>query len=223
MSSTPPLSRGPSTAGPASPGSNAFRGWIRTTRDALLMFEAARKGVIPRVTRRFHETEKRTLIKSGTVLIFTEEETGIKRWTDPFLWSASRMLGNFMIYREREDSEEITESPYACSDFRSSEAQSSAAPDLDLEKDVFGSWNKGKGLKPNGLMKKTVSLNVGGVVHHLISYYKPSDVFSGYLKTPSSTRFLSDLEIDTEVLVNISKLRQPPQVRMTTSGRLVYV
>lgn len=73
-----------------------FRGWLRTTKDVLLVFEAARKGLIPRVTRRFHDAEKRNIIQSGVVLVFTEEESGIKRWTDPFLWSASRMLGNFV-------------------------------------------------------------------------------------------------------------------------------
>lgn len=73
-----------------------LRAWIRTTYDALLVFEAARQGIVPRVTRRFHDAEKRSMIVSGAVLVFTEEESGIKRWTDPFMWSASRMLGNFV-------------------------------------------------------------------------------------------------------------------------------
>ena len=73
-----------------------FRAWIKTTYDALLVFEAARRGVVPRVTRRFHDAEKRSMIVSGAVVVFTEEESGIKRWTDPFVWSASRMLGNFV-------------------------------------------------------------------------------------------------------------------------------
>lgn len=74
-----------------------FYGWIRTTHDALLVLEAARHGIVPRVTRRFHDFEKRDIIQSGAIIVFTEEESGIKRWTDPFLWSASRMLGNFLV------------------------------------------------------------------------------------------------------------------------------
>jgi Gti1/Pac2 family transcription factor len=74
-----------------------FKGWLRSTYDALLVFEAARRGIVPRVTRRFHDIEKRNEIQSGSVFVFTEEESGIKRWTDPFLWSASRMLGNFLV------------------------------------------------------------------------------------------------------------------------------
>lgn len=76
---------------------NVFYGWIDTTWDALLILEAARKGIVPRVTRRFHDIEKRNMIQSGAVIVFTEEESGIKRWTDPYVWSASRMLGNFMV------------------------------------------------------------------------------------------------------------------------------
>ena len=74
-----------------------FYGWVDSTWDALLILEAARKGIVPRVTRRFHDLEKRNMIRSGAVIVFTEEESGIKRWTDPYVWSASRMLGNFMV------------------------------------------------------------------------------------------------------------------------------
>lgn len=76
---------------------NVFYGWIDTTWDALLILEAARRGIVPRVTRRFHDIEKRNMIRSGAVIVFTEEESGIKRFTDPYVWSASRMLGNFMV------------------------------------------------------------------------------------------------------------------------------
>ena len=78
-----------------------WQGWIETTGDALLIFEAARRGVIPRVTRRLVESERR-MITSGSVFVFDEAESGIKRWTDGFYWSPSRILGNFLLYRETE-------------------------------------------------------------------------------------------------------------------------
>lgn len=81
----------------APPKADILRGWIKTTKDAILVFEATRVGIVPRVTRRFHDLEKRSIIQSGAILVFTEEESGIKRWTDPFLWSASRMQGNFLV------------------------------------------------------------------------------------------------------------------------------
>jgi hypothetical protein len=58
-----------------------FRGFIRNTFDALLIFEAAIRGSVPRVTRRFSDIEKREGIYSGVVYVFGEEESEIKRWT----------------------------------------------------------------------------------------------------------------------------------------------
>lgn len=74
-------------------------GWIETTGDALIILEAARRGLIPRVTRRLVDAERK-MITSGSVFVFDEDESGIKRWTDGFFWSPSRILGNFLLYRE---------------------------------------------------------------------------------------------------------------------------
>jgi hypothetical protein len=76
-----------------------WSGWIETTGDALLILEAARRGLIPRVTRRLVDSERK-MITSGSVFVFDEDESGIKRWTDGFFWSPSRILGNFLLYRE---------------------------------------------------------------------------------------------------------------------------
>ncbi|OWZ79134.1 cAMP-independent regulatory protein [Cryptococcus neoformans Bt85] len=87
---------------PPSPPCNLdppFRGYIETTFDALLVFEAARRGMIPRVTRRLIERE-RAMVQSGAVFVFDEHESGIKRWTDGLVWSPSRILNNFLVYRE---------------------------------------------------------------------------------------------------------------------------
>lgn len=73
-----------------------FRGYIETTYDSLLVFEAARRGMIPRVTRRLIERE-RGMVQSGAVFVFDEQESGIKRWTDGLVWSPSRILGNFLV------------------------------------------------------------------------------------------------------------------------------
>lgn len=73
-----------------------WSGWIETTGDALLILEAARRGLIPRVTRRLVDSERK-MITSGSVFVFDEDESGIKRWTDGFVWSPSRILGNFLV------------------------------------------------------------------------------------------------------------------------------
>ncbi|KAJ7510980.1 Gti1/Pac2 family-domain-containing protein [Mycena galericulata] len=89
----------PPAAQPAEP---PWSGWIATTGDALLILEAARRGLIPRVTRRLAEAERKALVTSGAVFVFDEEESGIRRWTDGCFWSPSRILGNFLLYRETE-------------------------------------------------------------------------------------------------------------------------
>ncbi|KAJ7603066.1 Gti1/Pac2 family-domain-containing protein [Roridomyces roridus] len=90
------------SAPPHVPVEPPWSGWIATTGDALLILEAARRGLIPRVTRRLAEVERKSLIASGAVFVFDEEESGIKRWTDGCFWSPSRILGNFLLYRETE-------------------------------------------------------------------------------------------------------------------------
>jgi len=190
---------------------NVFYGWIDTTWDALLVLEAARRGIVPRVTRRFHDIEKRNMIRSGAVIVFTEEESGIKRFTDPYVWSASRMLGNFMIYREREDAQNAKVLPATYRSTLQKPKQHIEGVEPDLERAIYGSWKRGKGLKKDGLMKKTFSLVVDGATYHLISYYNPADVISGTLRTPSSIPHIASLPIGSEFTADESQFRQPPR------------
>ncbi len=78
-----------------------FYGLVENTLDALRIFQMCQDGKLNRVRRRLHERERR-MIRSGSVFVFDEEESGIRRWTDGRLWSPSRILGNFLIYRELE-------------------------------------------------------------------------------------------------------------------------
>ena len=71
-----------------------WSGWIETTGDALLIFEAARRGMIPRVTRRLIDSERK-MITSGSVFVFDEDESGIKRWTDGFFLESKQDIGEF--------------------------------------------------------------------------------------------------------------------------------
>ncbi|KAH9817999.1 Gti1/Pac2 family-domain-containing protein [Melampsora americana] len=77
----------------------AFHGYIQSTHDALIIFQGCRNKKYSTVTRRLHERERRQ-ISSGSVYVFDEGEAGIKRWTDGRVWSPSRILNNFLIYRE---------------------------------------------------------------------------------------------------------------------------
>ncbi|KAK5631893.1 hypothetical protein RRF57_007607 [Xylaria bambusicola] len=83
-----------------SPLEPTFQGYVGSTMDALLLFEACLSGNLTHVSRRPHDRERPTLIRSGNVFIYEEHSSGIKRWTDGVAWSPSRILGNFLIYRE---------------------------------------------------------------------------------------------------------------------------
>lgn len=82
----------------------SFTGFIGSTEDAVLVIQAVLSGDFPVVDHRPQDRERVDLIKSGNVFVFIEESSGIKRWTDGISWSASRILGRFLVYRELDPS-----------------------------------------------------------------------------------------------------------------------
>ncbi|EIN07191.1 hypothetical protein PUNSTDRAFT_45659 [Punctularia strigosozonata HHB-11173 SS5] len=66
---------------------------LRDARDAHMVFEAVRLGILKPVTRRLNEIERSTFIQSGAVFVWeeSEDDSGLKRWTDGRVWSQSRM------------------------------------------------------------------------------------------------------------------------------------
>lgn len=71
-----PMSLIPATLQPT------FTGYVDTTQDALILFEACLQEHLPLVPQRIHDSKKSTLIKSGAVFVYDENTSGIKRWTD---------------------------------------------------------------------------------------------------------------------------------------------
>ncbi len=57
------------------------------------VFEAVRRGFLKPVTRRLNEIERAMFIQSGAIFVWeeSEDELGLKRWTDGRVWSQSRM------------------------------------------------------------------------------------------------------------------------------------
>ncbi|PCH42361.1 hypothetical protein WOLCODRAFT_163726 [Wolfiporia cocos MD-104 SS10] len=163
-----------------------FYGYVDTTEDALRLIEAARRGVLPRVTRRLNELERRSMIQSGSVFVFSVEESGIKRWTEGLAWSQSRISGNFLIYREVTD--------------RSSLRSSQQTPDASNSPTGGTPADGHVTLKPNGLIKKTITVKINGSDHHLISYFTQEDVRS--VKIPhellNSANFRYPLKVESQ-------------------------
>ncbi|KAK9381149.1 Gti1/Pac2 family-domain-containing protein [Kockiozyma suomiensis] len=100
---SPVASRAPSAgAGPSQGLAATYTGYVSTTHDALILFQACMQGLLHYVSRRPHDRERAELIRSGNIFIFNEGTSGIKRWTDGIAWSPSRILGNFLVYRQLE-------------------------------------------------------------------------------------------------------------------------
>src|SRR5215469_10208557 len=163
-----------------------FHGYIETTQDTLLTFEACRRGLLPRICRRLQEKERK-IVRSGTVFVFDERESGIKRWTDGLVWSPSRILGNFLIYRELDKRAPPGEKKAQPSEQRQrSNSADESSVERNKERALVGSLTNSYKFKKNGLIKKTMSIVVHGVSQHLISYYTKEDVLAGKLRTPST-------------------------------------
>ncbi|KIM99992.1 hypothetical protein OIDMADRAFT_125689 [Oidiodendron maius Zn] len=175
-----------STSSPLTP---TYYGYIASTLDGLLLFEAYLSGDLKQVPRRPNDRERARLIRSGSVFIYEEHSSGIKRWTDGIPWSPSRTLEDFLVYRELERplchgekraakrskrSLGISNSVVLCGTSVSGAERSLVEPIVDSY-----------GLIEGGLVKKTLSVTIGGVQHHLVSYYTVADILSDKLTTPS--------------------------------------
>ncbi|KAH6622214.1 Gti1/Pac2 family-domain-containing protein [Boeremia exigua] len=77
-----------------------WTGFLDTTKDAMTIVEAALQGRLNHISRRPHDKERAEMLTSGTVLVYEENASGIKRWTDAVHWSPSRVMNNCLIYRQ---------------------------------------------------------------------------------------------------------------------------
>lgn len=154
-----------------------YHGHVRTPADAIILFEACRVGLLPRVQRRLSEKE-RLSIKSGSVFVWDEREAGMRRWTDGKSWSASRVSGSFLTYREMEGKRGGTS-------YSAPKSNRDGLKNNDPESADDGP--DGYRYKPDGLMKQSFSVtNSTGQHLHLISYFARSSVAAQGLQQPSN-------------------------------------
>ncbi|KAI4181329.1 MAG: hypothetical protein LQ346_006812 [Caloplaca aetnensis] len=163
-----------------------YNGHVRTPADAIILFEACRLGLLPRVQRRLSEKERQS-IKSGSVFVWDEREAGMRRWTDGKSWSASRVSGSFLTYREMEGKRggngfvPPLAAPRAG---KTPESTRGSDSDLDMPQE---DGPDGYRYKPDGLMKQSFSITTSNGNHlHLISYYSRSSPTAQNLNNPTS-------------------------------------
>lgn len=161
-----------------------YYGHVRTPADAIILFEACRIGLLPRVQRRLSEKERQS-IRSGSVFVWDEREAGMRRWTDGKSWSASRVSGSFLTYREMEGKRG------GGSVSQGSSARAGKTPESRGSDDDRGDGTDegpdGYRYKPDGLMKQSFSITTSNGQHlHLISYYSRSHPSAANLQQPTS-------------------------------------
>lgn len=184
-----------------------FHGYLASTLDALVLIEACLQGHLSHVPRRPQDRERSELIRSGNIFIYEENASGIKRWTDGVNWSPSRILGNFLIYREldkpfepgqkkralkgkqrRGPANGITKRSSQSPPARAGLTTANRMLDKDVERALVGSLVDSYPFKEEGgLIKKTISIPYRGVLHHVVSYYTTEDVVENRLPLPSET------------------------------------
>ncbi|KAM9940004.1 hypothetical protein OXX80_000560 [Metschnikowia pulcherrima] len=194
-----------------------FHGYILTNDDALMVAEAALANKLPLVQRRPLDGERPKVIRSGNIFVFIEEMSEIKRWTDGVAWSASRILGRFLIYRKLDKNALLSKDSNRKAKGSFSKRKGSrdgAIPlDSDMRRNSHSSIqdnsyentnNSSEATTPGtpipvaqdrGLIKKTLSLSIpaseseSGMARtiHLISYFSAYDVLAGNLIRPSQT------------------------------------
>ncbi|EEQ85721.1 hypothetical protein RJZ56_004044 [Blastomyces dermatitidis] len=160
-----------------------YNGHVRTPADAIILFEACRIGLLPRVQRRLSEKERQA-VKSGSVFVWDEREAGMRRWTDGKSWSASRVSGSFLTYREMEGKRGGGHGTQA--------SRAGKTPDSNRGSDEDPGEGGEEGpdgyrYKPDGLMKQSFSITTSTGQHlHLISYYARSHPTAPGLNQPST-------------------------------------
>lgn len=167
-----------------------WHGFVHTTQDALTIIEACLNGTLVHCPRRPHDRERASLIRSGSVFVYEESTSGIKRWTDGLSWSPSRIMGNFLVYRElerpfppgekkranRQRNKSARTEPYARS---GGPGHYGDEPPYEIpdskDRKITGSLVDSYDFKRGGLLKRTLSVTVNGCTHHLIAYYTIED------------------------------------------------
>ncbi|KAI8993624.1 Gti1/Pac2 family-domain-containing protein [Pilobolus umbonatus] len=165
-----------------------YIGYIKSPHDALLVFEACRRGQLNRVQRRLSSKE-RIHIRSGSIFAWDEREAGMRRWTDGRTWSPSRVLGNFLTYRELDTKR------------RPSRTHSNIHSANHNKQSTLCSY------KSSGLIKQSFSICTStNQKLHLISYYSKSDAVAGRLKQPSNDPMFSQVSIPKGVYPELNPL-----------------
>lgn len=201
----------------------SYYGYVSETNEALLLIQATIQGELPLVQKRPEDKEKNFLIRSGNIFIYEAGESGIKRWTDGLHWSPSRVLGNFLLYRQLHD-KHTKNQPVPRKSRKKSEPEllyNRGTPD-QIECRLHGPLTDVYDFVEDGLVKKSITVRLGNKQYHLISYYRASHVLSGELEVPSRDESLKHIEIGPE-LANQKDFRMAMNMKLPIEAGPLYM
>ncbi|KAJ3225964.1 hypothetical protein HDU81_007572 [Chytriomyces hyalinus] len=164
----------------------SFFGFVETQLDAQILVEAVIHKLIDPVFN-MPLVMSGLSIRSGSVIVFPErkDQAQLSRWRDAFCWSASRMNGPFLLYREIEPSEKAVRKQMAGSLHSLSPLSSAPPPPVQARSGrqarstlfATSSLRKNTKLVPDGFAKRTIVVTGSdGGKYRVISYFYPSDV-----------------------------------------------
>ncbi|KAK0524715.1 Gluconate transport-inducing protein [Tilletia horrida] len=204
------------TADPQALQHPTYIGHIKTAVDAILLLSACDHSVVTgkalagteveladdglprprRVTRRLLDGERASLIHSGSIFVWDEKEAGMRRWTDGRCWSASRVSGCFLTYRELEGKKKTP-------------AQAALIAAQTGKPNTGGTSNT---YKLDGLIKQSFSITtLTGRKLHIISYYTKRDIRENRLrKIHEDPHFRRALSASTSLFGNVNGITIPP-------------
>jgi len=249
-----------------------YEGFVVSTFDALILFEACLRGRIHHVSRRPQERERGGVIRSGNIFIYEENTSGIKRWTDGVSWSPSRILSNFLIYRQLEKAFPPGEkkkakkptatikspgkpigvtkigspkksninpagleralpmgppplpSPRGSPTTQSERSTMISTLDIELERSLVGSLTDSYDFMDGGLVKKTISVTIGDITHHLVSYYTVADaLIRGKFQVPAQDPRFAGMLIRNQLLDQQSFRSSPREIDILERAIYVYL
>ncbi|KAJ2896254.1 Gluconate transport-inducing protein [Coemansia aciculifera] len=205
-----------------------YYGFVSTSEDALALFEACRLGYKQRVPRRLSDAE-RASIRSGSVFVWEEGESGMKRWTDGRSWSPSRVQGCFLTYHEWEGRRRAQRHPSTYQHQHPGHHSMQAAYSVPISVHGMpvghhqpmgiaryghfiggptkaGSTQVQYGMpKENGMLKKALSIRTNsGKKLHIIAYYSKDDHVKRRLLTPTTDPNFPRLDVPPNLYPDMS-------------------
>ena len=112
----------------------------------------------------------------------------MRRWTDGKSWSASRVSGSFLTYREMEGKR-------ASTSFGTPGTRGTKTPEGEPDPGDAEEGPDGYRYKPDGLMKQSFSITTSQGQHlHLISYFSRSSPTAQVLRQPSADPQLATIQ-----------------------------